>query len=259
MTPTPTALKSPSTSPASAAGSSQRTQPVFNPATGAVARQVRLGNARDVDAAVAAAAAFRPGPRRRRSAAPRDVQVPRAAQPPQGRARRHDHLRARQGVHRRQGEVARGIDIVEFACGIPQLLRATTPSRSRPASTTGPCARRSAWSPASRRSTSRSWCRCGCSRSRSPPATPSCSSPVPDGPLALSAVHRRPASAGRPADGVFNVVQGDKEAVDALLVQPGRQGDRLRRLDPIANYIYETGAATASACRPWAAPRTTWS
>ena len=54
-----------------------------------------------------------------------------------------------------QGEVSRGIDIVEFACGIPQLLRETTPNRSPPASTIGPCASRWAWWPASRPSTSR--------------------------------------------------------------------------------------------------------
>ena len=40
---------------ARASGTSTRTQPVYNPATGAVARQVRLGNAGDVNAAVAAA------------------------------------------------------------------------------------------------------------------------------------------------------------------------------------------------------------
>ena len=42
------------------AGSGSRTQPVYNPATGAVARQVRLGNVQDVDSAVAAAAAAFP-------------------------------------------------------------------------------------------------------------------------------------------------------------------------------------------------------
>ena len=45
---------------ARSAGSSTRTQPVYNPATGAVARQVRLGNAADVDAAVASALAAFP-------------------------------------------------------------------------------------------------------------------------------------------------------------------------------------------------------
>ena len=39
-----------------------------------------------------------------------------------------------------QGEVSRGIDIVEFACGIRSCSRATSPTRSPPASTTGPFA-----------------------------------------------------------------------------------------------------------------------
>ena len=47
--------------------------------------------------------------------------------------------------------------------------------------------------------------------------------------------------AGLP-DGVFNVVHGDKEAVDALLDAPRRQGGLVRGSTPIAKYIYETGA-----------------
>ena len=53
-----------------APGTSGRTQDVFNPATGEVARQVALASAEDVNAAVAAARPpFRRGPTRRRSAA----------------------------------------------------------------------------------------------------------------------------------------------------------------------------------------------
>ena len=76
------------------------------------------------------------------------------------------------------GEVQRGLEVVEFACGIPQLLKGeysdqvSTGRRRR--SRFRAAARRV--SPGSRRSTSRRWCRCGCSRSRSPAATPSCSS-----------------------------------------------------------------------------------
>ena len=44
-----------------------------------------------------------------------------------------------------KGEVTRGIEVVEFACGIPHLLRASTPTRSAAASTTGACASRWAW------------------------------------------------------------------------------------------------------------------
>ena len=59
--------------------------------------------------------------------------------------------------------------------------------------------------------------------------------------------------AGLP-DGVFNVVQGDKVAVDALLAHPDVRAVSFVGSTPIANYIYETGPATASACRHWAAP-----
>ena len=74
------------------------------------------------------------------------------------------------------------------------------------------CASRSASSPASRRSTSRSWCRCGCSPSPWPAGNAFILKPS-------GAIPRPPASpscskAGLP-DGVFNVVNGDKEAVDA--------------------------------------------
>ena len=64
--------------------------------------------------------------------------------------------------------------------------------------------------------------------------------------------------AGLP-DGVFNVVQGDKVAVDALLTHPdvkalsfvGSHADR-------AATSTRPARTTASACRRWAAPRTTW-
>src|SRR6202012_4328712 len=47
--------------------------------------------------------------------------------------------------------------------------------------------------------------------------------------------------AGLP-DGVFNVVQGDKAVVDALLVHPEVKAISFVGSTPIANYIYETGA-----------------
>ena len=56
------------------------------------------------------------------------------------------------------GELARGLENIEFACGVPTCSRAATPSRRRPASTCTRSASRSAWWPASRRSTSRRWC-----------------------------------------------------------------------------------------------------
>ena len=71
-----------------------------------------------------------------------------------------------------RAEMQRGIEMVEFACGIPSLLMGQCAARtSRRASIAKRAGIRSASASASRRSTSRRWCRCGCSRSPSPAAT----------------------------------------------------------------------------------------
>ena len=63
--------------------------------------------------------------------------------------------------------------------------------------------------------------------------------------------------AGLP-DGVFNVVNGDKEAVDALLAHPDVQAVSFVGSTPIAKlHLHDRHARTASACRRWAARRTT--
>ena len=65
--------------------------------------------------------------------------------------------------------------------------------------------------------------------------------------------------AGLP-DGVLNVVQGDAEAVDRLLTHPDVAAVSFVGSTPVARHVYETAhRRTASAPRPWAAPRTTWS
>ena len=61
-------------------------------------------------------------------------------------------------------------------------------------------------------------------------------------PSAANAVAALWKEAGLP-DGVINVVHGDKEAVDALLDPPGHQVGVLRRLHPDRQYVYETGTA----------------
>src|SRR5437762_12519000 len=98
---------------------------VFNPATGEKVRRVAFASAADVDAAVKAAAAAFPGW---------------AATPPLTRARilfkyleilarEHDALaRVISEEHGKvfsdaQGEITRGVEVVEFACGIPHLLK----------------------------------------------------------------------------------------------------------------------------------------
>ena len=161
---------------------------------------------------------------------------------------------------RRAGEVARGLEVVEFACGIPHLLKGgllrAGVDRHRRATRS---ASRSASSPASRRSTSRRWSRCGCSRSRSRAATRSSSSRARTTRPRRCCIAELLAEAGLP-DGVFTVVHGDKEAVDALLDPSRRRGGELRRLDADREARLRDGhARTASACRRSAARRTTWS
>src|SRR5690606_7640463 len=105
--------------------SGSRKQDVFNPSTGKVARQVVLSTLDDLNAAVAAAKAAAPAW---------------ADTPPVKRARIMNRFLGLMNQHTdalaamitaehgkvftdAQGEVARGIDVIEFACGIPQLLK----------------------------------------------------------------------------------------------------------------------------------------
>lgn len=224
-------------------GSGNRTQPVYNPASGAVARQVRLGNGQDVDAAVAAATAAFPAW---------------SETPPIRRARvmfkflellnRHkDELAAMiTSEHGKvftdaQGEVARGIDIVEFACGIPQLLKGDYTEQV----STGI----DNWTVRQALGVV-----AGITPFNFPVMVPMWMFPVaiaagntfvlkpsPTDPSPSLFIADLLQQAGLP-DGVFNVVQGDKEAVDALLVHPDVKAISFVGSTPIANYIYETGA-----------------
>ena len=224
-------------------GNSPRRQEVFNPATGHVARQVVLGSADDVRVAVAAASAAAPGW---------------ADTPPIRRARVLNNFLALLNRHRdelaamitaehgkvfsdAQGEVTRGIDIVEFACGIPQLLKGDFTDQV----STGidnwtlrqPLGVVAGITPFNFPVMVPMWmfpvaiAAGNCFVLKPSPIDPSAS-------LYMAELLKQ---AGLP-DGVFNVVQGDKEAVDALLVHPDVKAVSFVGSTPIANYIYETGA-----------------
>ncbi|WP_269632188.1 CoA-acylating methylmalonate-semialdehyde dehydrogenase [Pelomonas sp. BJYL3] len=222
----------------------ERRQPVYNPATGAVARQLQLGTVEDVQAAVAAAQAAFPAW---------------ADTPPLRRARvmfkflellhrHHDTLAAMiTAEHGKvfsdaQGEVARGIDIVEFACGIPQLLKGDFTEQvsngidnwtlRQPLGVVA-----------------------GITPFNFPFMVPMWMAPVAlacGNAFILKPSERDPSpslfvaellkEAGLP-DGVFNVVQGDKTVVDALLHHPDVKALSFVGSTPIAQYIYETGAS----------------
>ena len=220
-----------------------RRQAVFNPATGAVARELVLGTADDVAAAVAAGkAAFQAW----------------ADTPPIRRARVLNAFLALLNEHRdalaamitaehgkvftdAQGEVTRGIDVVEFACGIPQLLKGDFTDQV----STGidnwtlrqPLGVVAGITPFNFPCMVPMWMfpvalACG----NSFILKPSERDPSPS--LLMAELLKR---AGLP-DGVFNVVQGDKVVVDALLAHPDVKAVSFVGSTPIANYIYETGA-----------------
>jgi malonate-semialdehyde dehydrogenase (acetylating)/methylmalonate-semialdehyde dehydrogenase len=222
---------------------SGRKQPVYNPATGAVARSVCLGSVDEVNAAVAAARAAFPGW---------------AETPPIRRARVLNAFLALMNQHKdklaamitsehgkvftdAQGEVMRGIDIVEFSCGAPQLLKGDFTDQV----STG----------------IDNWTMrqplgvvAGITPFNFPVMVPCWMFPVAlacGNSFVLKPSERDPSvslfmaellkQAGLP-DGVFNVVQGDKVAVDALLAHPEVKALSFVGSTPIAQYLYETGA-----------------
>ena len=224
-------------------GTSGRRQAVYNPATGQVAREVALASADEVGAAVAAAKAAFPAW---------------ADMPPVRRARVLNAFLALLNEQRdtlaaiitaehgkvfsdAQGEVTRGIEIVEFACGIAQLLKGDYSEQVSTAIDN--------WTVRQP---------LGVVAGITPFNFP-CMVPCWMFPIAIAAGNtfvlkpseRDPSAslfmadllkqAGLP-DGVFNVVQGDKLAVDTLLEHPDVKALSFVGSTPIAQYIYETGA-----------------
>ena len=140
-----------------------------------------------------------------------------------------------------QGEVTRGIEIVEFATGIPQLLKSGFTDQV----STGidnwvlrqPLGVVAGITPFNFPVMVPMWMfpvaiACGNTFVLKP-------SPLDPSPSLFMAELLK--KAGLP-DGVFNVVQGDKESVDALLDHPDVKAISFVGSTPIANYIYETGA-----------------
>ena len=169
-----------------------------DPASGRQTGEVAFASVEEVDRAVAAA--------REAAGAWREVSLSQRAdiffriRSPVRRAparhRRAPHGRARQGHLRRArrgGPWPRGDRDTAAAC--PSFRRAASASRCRAASTCTRSASRSAWWPASRRSTSRRWSRCGCGRRRSPAATRSALKPSEKDPFGVDP-HRGAAQAG---------------------------------------------------------------
>jgi len=226
-----------------AAGASGRAQDVFNPATGAVTGRVALASTSEVNTAVAAAHAAFPAwadtsPLRRARIMFKFLELLNQHRDDLARLITAEHGKVFTDA---QGEVTRGIEIVEFATGIPQLLKGDYTEQV----STGidnwtmrqPLGVVAGITPFNFPVMVPMWMfpvaiACGNTFVLKP-------SPIDPSPSLFIADLLK--QAGLP-DGVFNVVQGDKEAVDALLHHPDVKAVSFVGSTPIANYIYETGA-----------------
>ena len=225
------------------AGTSQRTQAVFNPATGQQTATVALANAADVNTAVAAAQAAFPAwadtpPIRRARVMFKFLELVRTNEDALAQALTKEHGKVFTDA---KGEVQRGIDIIEFACGIPQLLKG---NYTEQVSTNidnwvmrQPLGVVAGVTPFNFPVMVPMWMY---------PVAIACGNtfvlkPSPTDPTPTLMVAELFKQAGLP-DGVFNVVQGDKASVDALLEHPDVKGLSFVGSTPVANYIYEVGA-----------------
>ena len=240
-------------------GASERVGPVYDPATGVQTASVALASSDEVAdvVGVSAAAAAEWSPTSLSSRAAALFRLRELVD--RHRAELAALVTAEHGkvLSDAAGEVARGLENVEFACAIPHLLKgsySTEVSAGVDVHTVlQPLGVVAGITPFN----SRSWCRCGCSPMPSPAATHSSSSPRrrtrPPSLLLAELVQQ----AGMP-DGVFNVVQGDGEAVDALLAHPGVAAVSFVGSTPVARHIYETGTKAGSESKRSVGPRTTW-
>ena len=223
--------------------SSTRAGEITNPATGRVTKRVPFCNAADIDAAVQAAQRAFPGwrdtpPLRRARILMRFRELLEANKDELAKLITAEHGKTLADAG---GSVQRGLEVVEFAMGIPHLVKGEYSeevgtgvdchSLRQPL---GVCA---GITPFNFPVMVPLWMfpvalACGNTFVLKP------SEKVPSASMLMAELLKQ---AGLP-DGVFNVVHGDKDAVDALLDHPGVKAISFVGSTPIAKYIYETAA-----------------
>ena len=226
------------------AGNSDRFGEVFNPATGSVEKHVPLASDAEVESAIAAAKAAFPAwsetpPLKRARVMFRFKQLLDQHHDELAHLITLEHGKVLSDAH---GEVTRGIEIVEFACGIPQLLKGDYTEQIGGGidnwslrQALGVCV--------------------GITPFNFPAMVPMWMFPMAiacGNTFVLKPSERDPSTAlllaallteaGLP-DGVFNVVQGDKGAVDALLDHKDVRAISFVGSTPIAEYIYARGTS----------------
>lgn len=231
-------------------GASPRTSPVFNPATGTQSGLVCLASSADVETAVAAAARAAPAwaettPLRRARVLNRFLRILEERTDQLAEVIVFEHGKIHSDA---VGEIQRGMEVVEFATAAPQLLKGefteNVGTRVDSYSMRQPLGIAAGITPFNFPAMVPMWMF---------PVALACGNafilkPSERDPTASLIIAEWLKEAGLP-DGVFNVVQGDKEAVDALLHHPEISAISFVGSTPVARYIYETSAKTGKRCQ----------
>jgi malonate-semialdehyde dehydrogenase (acetylating) / methylmalonate-semialdehyde dehydrogenase len=224
------------------AGMSEATAPVTNPATGAVTGQVALASVEDarhvIDAAAAAYPAWRDTSLAKRGAILFNFrELLNARKPELAKIITAEHGKVLSDA---LGEITRGQEVVEFACGVPHLLKGgfteNASTKVDVASIRQPLGVVGVISPFNFPAMVPMWF--------FPIAIAAGNTvvlkPSEKDPSASLWIAELWTQAGLP-DGVFNVLQGDKTAVDELLINPKVEAISFVGSTPIARYVYEQG------------------
>ncbi|MDP1732135.1 MAG: CoA-acylating methylmalonate-semialdehyde dehydrogenase [Devosia sp.] len=221
---------------------SSRIQPVFNPATGEQSASLPLSTIGEINAAVAAAKKAFPAwsnttPMKRARVMFRFKELLDKHAADLAREISREHGKVHDDA---LGEVARGIDCVDFACGIPQLLKGEFSRNVGP--NIDSYSDRQALGVVA-----------GITPFNFPAMVPMWMYPIAiacGNTFVLKPSERDPSApmlawqlfmdAGLP-EGVFNIVHGDKEAVDAILDHPDIKAVSFVGSTPIAEYVYRRG------------------
>jgi malonate-semialdehyde dehydrogenase (acetylating)/methylmalonate-semialdehyde dehydrogenase len=226
------------------AGTSGRTGDVFNPNTGEVQAKVALASKREVEQAIANAQAAFPGwaatnPQRRARVMFKFLELIQAEHDDLARLLSSEHGKTFADA---RGDIQRGLEVVEFACGIPHLLKGEYSEGAGPSidlySVRQPLGVVAGITPFNFPAMIPLWkaapaIACGNTFILKP------SERDPSVPIRLAELFIK---AGLP-EGVLNVVNGDKEAVDTLLTDARVKAIGFVGSSDIAQYIYATGTA----------------
>ncbi|HYD05081.1 MAG TPA: CoA-acylating methylmalonate-semialdehyde dehydrogenase, partial [Reyranella sp.] len=221
---------------------SSRTQPVFNPATGEPAATLPLSTVEEINAAVASAKAAQPAwgattPMKRARILFKFKELLEKHADELAREISREHGKVHDDA---MGELARGIDCVDFACGIPQLLKGEFSRNVGPSIDTysdrQPLGVVAGITPFNFPAMVPMWMY---------PLAIACGNtfilkPSERDPSAPMFAWKLLMDAGLP-EGVLNVVHGDKEAVDTILDHPDIKAVSFVGSTPIAEYVYRRG------------------